>query len=117
MTLVSETALNDVLAPLKCLKSPVAQDAVALIEAQRTDHTALQARIEAMEDAFRKIQKWSAAYPIEVFPEPDFGRARDVLKSAGMTLDAISASNMRHVLKGVNAIVQAVLDTEQQRPA
>ncbi len=76
-----------------------------------------QARIDAMEDAFRKIQQWASAYPIEVFPEPDLLRARDVLKSAGMTLDAISASNMRHVLTGVNAIVQAVLDTGQQRPA
>jgi hypothetical protein len=41
-----------------------------------------------------------------VFPEPDWAKAARVLKENGMTLDAISASNMRHVLDGVRRIIR-----------
>ena len=36
-------------------------------------------------------------------------KARKALKAAGMTLDAISAENMRHVLDGVKDIVSEAL--------
>lgn len=60
---------------------------------------------ERLCDILQKINDWANAYPIEVFPEPDFKKAHEVLKSAGMGIDCISASNMRHVLNGIKKIV------------
>ena len=68
-----------------------------------------QARCDALEDALRRIYDWSRAYPIAVFPEPDWNRARVLLESGGMTLDSISASNMRLVIKGVGEIAKKAL--------
>lgn len=62
---------------------------------------------ERMSDSIHKIKNWTEAYPLQVFPEPDMKRAAEVLKGAGITLDAISASNMRHVLNGIKGIVDA----------
>lgn len=56
-------------------------------------------------DALEKLQQWADAYPLTVFPEPDFKRAHELLTAGGMTLDAISASNMRHVITGVRKLV------------
>lgn len=64
---------------------------------------------ERMADALQQISDWAGAYPLSVFPEPDFARAHEVLQAAGMTLDAISSSNMRHVITRVQAIADAAL--------
>jgi hypothetical protein len=53
---------------------------------------------ELIERLRHEIAGWEQAYPLSAFPEPDLERAAAVLKDAGMTLDAISASNMRHVV-------------------
>ena len=52
-------------------------------------------------EALDKILQWAQAYPLDVFPEPDFKRVHEVLKAAGLSLDQVSASNMRHVVNGV----------------
>ena len=57
--------------------------------------------LEAKQVALDKIENWCKAYPLEAFPEPDLKKAAKVLKAAGMTLDCISASNARHVLRGI----------------
>lgn len=64
---------------------------------------------QVLEDALQQIEAWSRAYPLKVFPEPDFEKAAKVLKDAGMTLDAISASNMRHVVTEVGNIARTAL--------
>lgn len=86
------------------------------IEAVRDHDGALRGRVrqaeaayERMEQALQRIVQWSEAYPLDIFPEPDFTKAREALKAAGMTLDAISASNMRHVVEGVGKIARAAL--------
>ena len=56
-------------------------------------------------EKLHQIRNWCDAYPLEVFPEPDFKKARRLLEAGGMTIDAISASNMRHVLRGVRRII------------
>jgi hypothetical protein len=64
---------------------------------------------EKIMDALEKLDKikdWCGAYPLKVFPEPDFKKAAKVLKENGMTIDAISASNMRHVLEGIKKIIE-----------
>ena len=70
----------------------------------------MQAVLEAME----RIVQWSEAYPLDVFPEPDFKKAHKLLKAGGMTLDAISASNMRHVVEGVGKIAKESLAALEQ---
>jgi len=57
-------------------------------------------------DALTRIDTWVKAYPLDIFPEPDLKKAAKVLKAAGMTLDSISASNMRHVLVGIQKIIE-----------
>ena len=67
------------------------------------------AEIERLREALAHIKQWSEAYPTNIFPEPDFKRAAEVLKAHSMTLDAISASNMRHVSEGVGNIARTAL--------
>lgn len=64
---------------------------------------------EHYDDLFEKIKGWCEAYPIAVFPEPDFGKAHEVLKANGMTLDSISASNMKHVITQVQKMIDAAI--------
>ena len=63
----------------------------------------------ALLEGIEKIIQWSEAYPLDVFPEPDFKKARKLLKDGGMTIDGISASNMRHVITEVAKIAKAAL--------
>jgi hypothetical protein len=69
----------------------------------------LELENEKLREALHKIKSWAEAYPVEVFTEPDFELARIFLNAGGITLDAISASNMRHVLDGVKNIISDVL--------
>ena len=64
------------------------------------------ATIETLKDKLNKISNWADAYPPDIFPEPDFKAVAKTLKDKGLSLDAVSASNMRHVLKGVKRILE-----------
>jgi hypothetical protein len=69
-------------------------------------------RVYTMQDALSRIAMWSDAYPLPQFPEPDheyLRRARDALEANGMTLDVISASAVRHVIKQVGKIARDAL--------
>ena len=68
------------------------------------------AEIERLRDALEEIERWSDAYPIEVFPEPDLGRAARRPLAGGITLDAVSASAMRHVATEVGEIARRALE-------
>ena len=74
----------------------------------------VEQQAERLEDGHRRIVEWAKAYPLDVFPEPDFEKAAQVLKDAGMTLDAISASNMRHVVEGVGNIAKDALASQEE---
>ena len=79
------------------------------MEDRRYQYTAAQYERVAEErdqlrDQLHSIKGWAEAYPLEVFPEPDFAKAAALLEAGGMTIDAISASNMRHVLKGATLV-------------
>lgn len=78
----------------------------------RLEYEALLMRIDKLEDALQKIKNWADAYPLDIFPEPDFKKAHKILTAEGMTLDAISASAMRHVITGVKEIVENALTGE-----
>jgi len=64
---------------------------------------------ELLAEALQHIDQWSRAYPVTVFPEPDLKRAHELLTAGGMTLDAISADAMRHVVLGVGRIARDAL--------
>jgi hypothetical protein len=70
---------------------------------------AVQAEREHYDDLFDNIKNWCEAYPTAVFPEPDFKKAHEVLKSQGMTLDAISAYTMKHVITQVQKMIDAAI--------
>lgn len=70
---------------------------------------ALKIENERLRGALEKIETWARAYPLDVFPEPDFTKAHEALKANGMTLDAISASAIRHVIDGIKHIVRVAL--------
>ena len=57
-------------------------------------------------EKLERLRRWCEAYPLDIFPEPDFAKARELLEAGGMTLDAISASNFRHVLLAVRGIIE-----------
>jgi len=70
---------------------------------------ALQAKLDDAADAFHKLDNWAKAYPLDMFPVPDLEKARKLLMDGGITLDAVSATAMRHVISGVAYIVQEAL--------
>jgi hypothetical protein len=70
------------------------------------DDSELRIEIERLTNTLAQIQAWCDAYPLKMFPQPDFAKAARVLKENGMTLDAISASSMRHVLDGIRRIIR-----------
>ncbi len=66
--------------------------------------------IDRLEEALQRIEQWSRAYPLEIFPEPDLKKAQALLEAGGMTLDAISAHAMRHAIEGVGEIARYALE-------
>lgn len=75
----------------------IEQGILELVGAERD----LRAENERLEDLFERLNTWTKAYPLSVFPKPDLKKAHKLLKAGGITLDAISADAMRHVLKGI----------------
>ena len=69
----------------------------------------LEERIVELEDVLSKLEVWSKAYPLQVFPEPDLELVMKALNVVGITLDVVSASAMRHVLKEVVKIISVAL--------
>ena len=65
-----------------------------------------EAELEDAADIVQRIDDWCRAYPLGVFPEPDLKLARKGLESVGLTMDCVSASAMRHVLKGMTEHVR-----------
>lgn len=65
-----------------------------------------EAQYERMQEALDQIVSWSEAYPLDIFPEPDLEKARELLEAGGITLDAVSAHCMRHVIDGVGKIAR-----------
>jgi hypothetical protein len=66
-------------------------------------------KITRLTEALEEIEAWSRAYPLSIFPEPDFAKARALLEAGGITLDAVSASCMRHVVTEVGEVARRAL--------
>jgi hypothetical protein len=65
---------------------------------------------DLVEEVLAELDAWERAYPIRAFPEPDLKRAHELLKAGGMTLDAVSASNMRHVVSCIAPRARAAIE-------
>ena len=76
-------------------------------------------RLQIALDALRRIEAWTRAYPVMVWPELTKEEWRDVasaLKALKLpSIDRISASNMRHVLNELSKEVSDVLDEIKRR--
>ena len=69
----------------------------------------LESRVESLKGKLQDVVNWSNAYPLDIFPEPDFKKVRAALEAADISLDHVSASIMRHVVTGVGDIARAAL--------
>ena len=54
----------------------------------------LHDRLDELEAALQRIVQWSEAYPLDIFPRPDYPRARAVLEANGRTPSARTACGM-----------------------
>lgn len=79
------------------------------IEQLQAEIKAKDEEIERLKDGFERIENWSKAYPLDLFPKPDLRKAAKVLKENGMTLGSISIDTMRHILNGISRIVEQAL--------
>ena len=95
-------------------ETAVYNEGLMSVEAENAE---LKRENEGHVDVLERIVNWSKAYPIDVFPEPDLKKAHEILKANGMTLDAISASSMRHVVAGVGKMAKDALLTAEEQDA
>lgn len=99
--------------PTEHIRKPAQEEPV-----YSTEHVhKLEERLDRCETALHSIKNWSDAYPLDIFPEPDFKKVREALEAAGLTLDSVSASNMRHVVEGVGKIARDALKEDSENGA
>jgi hypothetical protein len=67
-------------------------------------------REEILTEALHKILQWSEAYPLEIFREPDWAKARALLAAGGVSLDAVSGACCRRVVEGIGDIARQALE-------
>jgi hypothetical protein len=67
---------------------------------------------ELVADFLHELDGWERAYPLTVFPEPDMNLAAELLVGGGLTLDAVSASNMRHVVSVIAPKARAAVEAQ-----
>ena len=66
----------------------------------------IMAELKRRQDKLDQIETWTRAYLLQIFPKPDYKKADEVLKKAGLSLGEITGGAMRHVLKGIIEIIE-----------
>ena len=64
-------------------------------------------KIDRMEEALRKIQRWAHAYPVDIFrpvSDEDLQRAHAALVAIGLSNDRLHAAWARHILTGIDKL-------------
>ena len=92
----------------------------SIIDNLQKDNNSVHNQLAIVVETMEKIDNWTRAYPLDVFPKPDLKKARKLLEDGGMTLDAISAYAMRHVITQVgkyatDALVEIQRTGEEKR--
>lgn len=86
-----------------------ATDEPKLLSSATTPGGDLLEQADTYRQALEEIAAAPDAYSVSIFREPDWQKAHDLLAAGGMTLDAISASNMRFVAERLAAVAEAAL--------
>ena len=81
-----------------------------MVSVPEEKYCAMLDKIDRLESALIEIYNWSLAYPLSVFPEPDFVKVRSLLEAGGITVDSVSASNIRFVVSRVAEIASKALE-------
>jgi len=66
-------------------------------------------REERFEEALQRLLHWSEVYSRDVFPEPDWEKAGELLKAGDISIDVIRLHCMRHVMERVGQTVREAL--------
>jgi hypothetical protein len=66
-------------------------------------------REERFEKALQRLLHWSRVYSRDVFPEPDWEKAGELLKAGGISIDVIRLHCMRNVMERVGQIAREAL--------
>jgi hypothetical protein len=82
------------------------QTALAEVFAERD---AAIAERDSLKEILSNVKGLSKAYPLDIFPEPDFNHVNEVLIKHRIAPDLISASNMRNVLTRVEKMIDAAM--------
>jgi len=96
------------------LKSERGIDGVRITELL-SENADLRRQLDEANDKLIKIDMWCRAYPLDVFPEPDLKEVRRLLEAGGITIDCVSASMVRHVLRGIGDILGIKMDYTLRR--
>ena len=89
----------------KILADTIIKNIELVARAERAENN-----LEIAMTALHEIQNWADAYPLEVFPEPNFAEVKRLLEAGGISVGSVSASNMRHVINGVKNIILEALE-------
>jgi hypothetical protein len=64
---------------------------------------------ERFEKALQRLLHWSRVYSRDVFPEPDWEKAGELLKAGGISIDVIRLHCMQNVMERVGQIAREAL--------
>lgn len=99
----------------------IAMVALDACDEQRARAERAEADAARLREALEDVQRWSEAYPDDVFIEPDWKRVRQLLEDGGIALDAVSAGAIRPVVQGIgeraHAALTAAADEGEQHEA
>jgi hypothetical protein len=92
----------------------VSPDSLALMAEHRDDLHVRHRRYpcqrgERFEEALQRLLHWSEVYSRDVFPEPDWEKAGELLKAGGKSIDVIRLNCMRRVMERVGQIAREAL--------
>ena len=71
-----------------------------------------RADAELLREALEELHQWSEAYPTEIFIEPtdeQWRQAHEALQSVGMTIDKLSGSIYRRILRRTKSVTTRAL--------
>ncbi len=75
------------------------------IEADNRNVADLMDQVDKQGAVLDSIRSWCKAYPLTVFPKPDYTICGPALKEVGQTVDAISADCQRHLLETISKMI------------
>lgn len=96
---------NDIIAELKADRDKALTANITLREQQRVSNE----RIVELEESLQRIADWCAAYPLEVFPEPNLQADKELLGDVEFT--RLNVHSMRHVVEEIAKIAQPPKET------